>query len=160
MQIELGQESELLARVFEGLGVSSEGSHILGALTLARQQAELLGLDGRARGVGTFISVEGYLQGAVQLACARCLEAFSLPVREKFRFFLQSSSGTSGESDEEIELNPEDLDLSFLEGDRVDVQGLLQEQLVLALPSQPLCRDDCRGICQACGADLNHEPCV
>ena len=51
------------------------------------------------------------------------------------------------------------LDYGFLEGDSVDVSVLVQEQLLLSVPVQPLCREDCQGICQRCGADLNREAC-
>ena len=47
----------------------------------------------------------------------------------------------------------EDDETSRLEGDLVDLEPLLRDAVVLALPFQPLCQDDCPGLCAECGAD-------
>src|SRR5215213_1252628 len=60
---------------------------------------------------------------------------------------------------EEVELQAEDLILSAYEGDAVDLDELVREQILLALPSRHLCREDCKGLCQRCGANLNNGPC-
>ena len=49
--------------------------------------------------------------------------------------------------------------LIWYEGEEIDLSPLLRERLLLALPTLPLCRDDCRGLCARCGADLNAGPC-
>ena len=43
--------------------------------------------------------------------------------------------------------------------DQVDLEPLAREAVLLELPQAPLCRDDCRGLCATCGADLNEGPC-
>ncbi|MBZ0251760.1 MAG: DUF177 domain-containing protein, partial [Candidatus Methylomirabilis sp.] len=45
------------------------------------------------------------------------------------------------------------------DGEKIDLTALLDEQLSLNAPIQPLCRPDCRGLCPVCGADLNTIPC-
>ena len=45
--------------------------------------------------------------------------------------------------------------MMWYEGEEVDLSPPLRERLLLALPTLPLCRDDCRGLCARCGADLN-----
>ena len=52
----------------------------------------------------------------------------------------------------------EDDDVSRLEGDLIDLEPLLRDAVVLALPFQPLCRDDCPGLCTECGARLADDP--
>jgi len=47
---------------------------------------------------------------------------------------------------------------SRLEGDLIDLEPLLRDEVVLDLPFQPLCRDDCLGLCVECGANLNDDP--
>ncbi len=49
-------------------------------------------------------------------------------------------------------------EVSRLEGDLLDLEPLLRDDVVIDLPYQPLCREDCRGLCAECGADLNKEP--
>ena len=45
-----------------------------------------------------------------------------------------------------------------MEGDLVDLEPLLRDGVVLDLPFQPLCREDCEGLCAECGANLNDDP--
>jgi len=52
----------------------------------------------------------------------------------------------------------EESDVSRLEGDLLDLEPTLRDAVVLALPFQPLCRDDCPGLCVECGARLADDP--
>ena len=54
--------------------------------------------------------------------------------------------------------NDEDEDVSKLEDDLLDLEPLLRDAVVLALPFQPVCREDCPGLCPECGARLADEP--
>ena len=45
-------------------------------------------------------------------------------------------------------------------GEELDLCEAVQEQVIMALPVRPLCREDCRGLCPVCGADLNEESCT
>jgi uncharacterized protein len=56
-------------------------------------------------------------------------------------------------------LSPDDMALSYYEGEEIDLTPLVHEQALLALPTRPLCSDDCRGLCSRCGANLNAGPC-
>lgn len=88
--------------------------------------------------------------------CARCLEQYSFDVASDFSFVLVPKSPMP----DEVELNEEDLDLSFYEGEEVDVSPLVLEQIVLTLPTRPLCKEDCRGLCPQCGINRNNETCA
>ena len=52
----------------------------------------------------------------------------------------------------------DDDEASRLEGDLIDLEPLLRDEVVLDLPFQPLCREDCAGLCVECGANLNDDP--
>ena len=58
-----------------------------------------------------------------------------------------------------LELATDDLDVFPYTGDIVDLEPLVREQFVLAVPFAPLCREDCLGLCPQCGADRNVAPC-
>lgn len=107
------------------------------------------------------IELSGRFETVAHLECARCLGGFELPLSEKFRLFLRPPAEDEGEPEyEEIpEDDPDAVDLYPLEGHVVDLGSVLQEQIELALPYRYLCREDCRGLCGGCGADLNNEPC-
>jgi len=103
------------------------------------------------------IKLRGHLQGAVQVACSRCLQDFVLDLDETIDFSLLRSP--SADAPYEIDLRPEDLDTEFFDGATIDVDLIVAEQIFLALPQKPLCQSDCAGLCSGCGAELNREAC-
>ncbi len=56
------------------------------------------------------------------------------------------------------ESDAEDDEASRMEGDLIDLEPVLRDQVVLALPFQPLCTDDCPGLCPECGTRLADDP--
>jgi uncharacterized protein len=61
--------------------------------------------------------------------------------------------------DKELQLQQADLSADVLQGDELDLNELAREQILLSLPEQMFCREDCRGLCPACGKDLNDGEC-
>src|SRR4029077_14778902 len=61
--------------------------------------------------------------------------------------------------DHDGDLRAEDLEFSLYEGEEVNLTPLIREQMLLALPTRPMCREDCRGLCPQCGANLNERDC-
>lgn len=68
--------------------------------------------------------------------------------------------GKDDEADLGVELAEDDLDVFPYTGDVVDLEPLVREQFVLAVPYAPLCKDDCLGLCPQCGTDRNVAPCA
>lgn len=110
--------------------------------------------------LASIVSVTGVLAGHARLSCSRCLEPVPLELSNRFRFYLRQPPVIEVGSPSEVGLTEDQLDFSFMQDSTVDVPVLVQEQLTLELPAQPLCRPDCKGICQGCGAELNHETCT
>lgn len=106
----------------------------------------------------TGVSVRGEISSHLQLYCSRCFELFTLPVCEGFEIRYRGPLGAR--VDEEQELGPEELDVCFLEGARIDVAALVQENVLLSLPAKPLCHERCRGLCPQCGTNLNEGACL
>jgi len=100
----------------------------------------------------------GAVHAQLELECSRCLEPFPLEVDAPFDVRYLPASAMS--SDPEREVPDEDLDLSYYRDDHIDLNELLREQFFLALPMKPLCREDCRGLCPQCGANLNAAACA
>lgn len=103
------------------------------------------------------VLAEGEVTSTLSLICSRCSEPFAYPIREAFSVYYQRPA--TGAAEEEVELTVEDLDTDFLEEGRLDVTALLRQNLLLALPVQPLCREDCQGLCPRCGANRNEGAC-
>lgn len=103
---------------------------------------------------GTELFFSGELHAPTHAVCARCAEEFEQTSERDFRFVLTPQ--VVGYDDKN---DAEDLELSVYEGNEVDLSPLIREQLLLSLPTRPLCREDCRGLCPRCGANLNLVQC-
>ncbi len=105
---------------------------------------------------GTDLFFQGRLSARTGATCARCAEEFDAASDAPFRFVLSPKAvGYAVEDD----LKTEDLEFSLYEGEEVDLSPLIREQVLLALPTRALCREDCRGLCPRCGANLNQGDC-
>jgi uncharacterized protein len=108
------------------------------------------------------IKVKGQIGFSVRQACSRCLAVFESPLNQEFtlRFSRQIPQDVhSADGKEEIELTADQIGLVFFEGDLIDLTDAIQEQIILAMPFKPLCREDCKGLCHRCGNDLNLSAC-
>lgn len=104
---------------------------------------------------GEMVAVRGRIRSAAHLECVRCLRPFDLPVATDLTVVADRSGGRSRVG-EDLEA---DDDMKFHDGRQLDLRGEAREALLLELPITPHCRDDCRGLCPRCGADLNDGPC-
>jgi uncharacterized protein len=106
---------------------------------------------------GTDVFLMGEIGAVATAACARCAEEFRIAKERAFRCVL---SPKAAGYDAETDLRADDLEFSLYEGDEVDLTPLIREQVILALVERPLCREDCRGLCPHCGANLNQSACA
>jgi uncharacterized protein len=107
------------------------------------------------------IRVDVRMTAAIILECSRCLESFKSRIEQPFtlRYARQPIRDVRLEGSTESELASDQIGLSFFEGEEIDLRDALQEQVILALPVKPLCREECQGLCPNCGVDLNRESC-
>jgi len=115
-----------------------------------------------AHQIGDMVEIEGSISTAVRLSCERCLQSFETPLESSFALtYKQTEPDTDkGRSNqEELELTAEDMGLIYHQGEEINLQNEIQEQVVLAFPLRALCKPDCKGLCPQCGADLNNEEC-
>lgn len=103
------------------------------------------------------IRVSGRVATELRLNCSRCLAEYRAQVDSPFTIFYLRATGT--DQDEEVELAEEELISATYSGDEIDFTPEIAEQIIMAIPFKPLCREDCRGLCPTCGADLNVAGC-
>jgi uncharacterized protein len=118
----------------------------LGIGVIGVPQGSPVVLELRLEAVGEGVLVTG--TAVVELAgeCTRCLK----PISDSMEIDIQELYYYPGnEPDDEAARN---------EGERIDLEPVLRDAVVLDLPFTPLCTDDCLGICPTCGADLNDDP--
>jgi uncharacterized protein len=107
------------------------------------------------------VRLTGRVTATLGLDCSRCVEAFEIPVDARFDLLLLPLSANTGAQarEAEREVKEDDLGVSYYQDDVIDLGEVVREQLYLALPMKPLCRDDCRGLCPVCGTNKNREQC-
>jgi uncharacterized protein len=106
---------------------------------------------------GLELFFHGALHARVLGTCARCLEEYVFGLDYPFAFVLMPRAAAGPR---QAALSPEDMALSYYDRDEIDLAPLVHEQAILALPTRPLCREACRGLCSRCGANLNAGPCA
>ncbi len=137
------------------------------------------------RKVDDVVVANGNIKTSIRLACSRCAKQFAHPCDFDFSNLFSKDPEMAGvahfgrpdDGDEGSELKlkgknkgharhaashslPSDMDITFLAEDFIDLADVLSEQLRLQLPFQPLCQEDCKGMCPQCGADLNVGRCA
>ncbi|MGC8917111.1 MAG: YceD family protein [Thermoanaerobaculum sp.] len=113
---------------------------------------------GRLRRSGNGYVVSGKVAGRGTLRCVRCLGEFTFAFEDSFTLHMLPVALAPRE--DEVQLTKKDLDVRFFLDPVLDLVELASEQVELLLPVKPLCREDCRGLCPRCGADLNQAPCA
>jgi uncharacterized protein len=121
---------EVDAPIAWGFEMAAVGPHLKAELVLENASGVLV--------------VRGPAETALQLTCHRCLtvwtETLAVEITEALGF-------------------DDDGDGYALEKDTADLEPVLRDALLLEVPLRPMCRDDCRGLCATCGADLNTATC-
>ncbi|WP_104178888.1 DUF177 domain-containing protein [Arthrobacter sp. B0490] len=121
-----------------------------GVALIGVQEGSEMELDLRFESVHEGILVSGTANVEVTGECGRCLEPlrYEHEVDVQELFFYSDSESLSGEDEE----------LHRVESDSVALEPVLRDAVVTSLPFQPVCRDDCKGLCSECGARLNDDP--
>ncbi len=124
------------------------------------------------------IAVRGVLEGTVVRQCVRCLKEYDDPLAFSVHaaFAREGKEAKTGvrqpkvaearkgrpapaKDDAQVVEEDEGDDRYFYQGDHVELAPMLREHVILAAPMQPLCREDCAGLCARCGKDLNEGLC-
>jgi uncharacterized protein len=102
-------------------------------------------------------NVEGEISTGIEIDCNRCLTKVENDLKIPFSAAFVTPENYSKQS--EKELGEEELEVSVIENEEIDLAQLVREQILLAIPAQFLCREDCKGLCPVCGANKNLIDC-
>ena len=122
----------------------------LGIEVLRVPEGSQVELDLRLEAVMEGVLVTGTALAALEGECVRCLG----PITDELEVDLQELY-VYDDRDHDPD---EDDEVSMLQDDLLDLEPLLRDAVVLALPFQPLCQPDCPGLCVECGARLLDDP--
>jgi uncharacterized protein len=115
-------------------------------------------VSGRVTQSKSQIIVKGQIGALVQVECDRCLRFVEVPVET--RFSLEYVTPQTYEANPAAELKEDEMGLSVFDGEALDIDDLVGEQIMLSLPSRVLCKENCKGLCPVCGEDRNLADCA
>ncbi|MCM1976727.1 MULTISPECIES: DUF177 domain-containing protein [Streptomyces] len=120
-------------------------------------------LELRLESVMEGVLVTGTARAQAEGECVRCLEPLQLDVEADFQeMFSYPEADERGRaksrSDEDAADDEDDEDRLFVEDGLFDLEPVLRDAVVLALPMQPVCQEDCPGLCAECGVRLADDP--
>ncbi len=127
-----------------------------GALRTAGR-AELVEETRDAGQVVKDIRVVGSFSVVVEIRCARCLEPVSNSLSESFDLLYRPQGVDAVGEDRSI--GPSETEIGYYRGEGLQLEEVLKEQILLALPAKQVCSPDCKGLCPQCGCNLNLESC-
>ena len=129
----------------------------IGTEVIAIKAGDPVELDLRMESVMEGVLATGSVRATATGVCVRCLDdldlPFEVPVQELFAYPERAAHHHEVAADED-----EQDDVYELDDDRVDLEELVRDAVVTTLPFQPVCRDDCPGLCSQCGARLEDDP--
>jgi uncharacterized protein len=103
------------------------------------------------------LRLRGRLSTGLQLQCARCLEPVQQDVIRDFELLYRPLGADAGR--DELSVTAAEAEIGYYQGDGIQLEDVLREQVLLALPLKVTCREDCKGLCLHCGMNLNEEKC-
>lgn len=103
------------------------------------------------------IELDGKVGAKVKLDCSRCLIPVELNLEVPFSAIYITEENYTKE--QESKLQGEDFEIAIYDGEKIDLSQLATEQILLNLPTQVFCQENCQGLCPKCGQNLNKEKC-
>jgi uncharacterized protein len=129
----------------------SDTSVIQSAPLSAKGTAELLPHTGGE------VRVQGRVKTDLETECDRCLGRAQFHIDAPFDLFYRPVEFEVGE--DEVAIDEGEAEIGFYELPGLQLEDIVREQVLLQLPMQRICKEDCLGICPSCGANRNEITC-
>lgn len=116
------------------------------------------------KNTGSVICVRGFFNTSVLVECSRCLDMYKIELDEKVDEVLTISNtekhhDKKNDFNEDDEENLDDENASLFVNNVFDLSEMLRQSILVAVPVWAICKEDCKGLCNLCGANLNHTDC-
>jgi uncharacterized protein len=160
--------------VLDGALAESEGFRLVSATPLSASFRKVSGQ----------VHVKGSFEASLTGPCRRCTKDVALTVPVDFSLRMVREAPKPDEDDEDeaaagvkpgrrrrqqkdddeqgelaASFDLDEIDAEPFDGKTIDLDPIVREQVLLALPVTVLCREDCKGLCPTCGQDLNEKDC-
>ncbi len=150
----LGRRPGAMLQLQRRIVVTDEDGEV-GTSVVAVRPGGALEVDLRLESVLEGVLASGTVGADADGTCVRCLEPVRVPVTATFQELFAYADRAAHHHDVGAE---DDEDSHVLVGDLLDLEPVLRDAVVPALPFQPICRPDCPGLCDRCGAPLADDP--
>ena len=121
-------------------------------------RAELLEEHRGGKNTVEDIRVVGDFSTEIEARCARCVEPVPTKIGGDFDLLYRPLGVDAGKDERSI--SEAETEIGYYSGDGIELQDVLREQILLALPAKIVCNESCRGLCARCGKNLNVESCA
>ncbi|MBV9074203.1 MAG: DUF177 domain-containing protein [Acidobacteria bacterium] len=121
-------------------------------------QAELLSEHRGGKNVVKDIRVRGDFSTEIEIRCARCIEPVPTRIGGDFDLLYRPLGVDAGHDERSI--SEAETEIGYYSGEGIQLEDVLREQVLLALPLRTVCSESCRGLCPGCGKNLNTEACT
>ncbi len=148
----LGRRAGAMTQLQRDIPVTAKTGPI-GTEVVAVQPGETLDVELRLESVLEGVLASGTVTADADGTCVRCLEPARVPVTATFQELFAYADRAAHHHDVGAD---DDEDAHVLVGDLLDLEPVLRDAVVPALPFQPVCRADCPGLCARCGEPLAH----
>ncbi|GGO93839.1 YceD family protein [Wenjunlia tyrosinilytica] len=148
---ELGRRPGSMKRVSRTISAPAD----LGVEVIGVPEGATVELEMRLESVMEGVLVTGTATAPLKGECVRCLDPLERELEAEFQEMYSYPDADDRGSDAE---EGDEEEVLVLEGDMFDLEPVLRDAVVLALPLQPVCREDCLGLCSECGARLSDDP--
>ena len=146
----------MLIDVSKILKNSGESIEISGDVVLSKENSaegvpvfKKLGFLGKVTNIGGVLELKVKASGKYSVLCSRCLKELERDFEEEFSEILVSRETADESTDDAV----------VFTGHEIDISEIIEANVYLFLPSVFLCSEDCKGLCQKCGKDLNEGEC-
>ncbi len=103
------------------------------------------------------IRLRGNFSGKFEVPCARCVEPVGIPLAADFDLIFRPAAADAEATERSI--TAPETEIGYYLKDGLLLEDVLREQVLLSLPVRTLCKPDCKGLCQRCGANRNSQAC-
>jgi uncharacterized protein len=138
------------------VGYGEEAEQVGNLSTSGR--AEVLHEHRGPRDIVADIRLRGSFSGRFQVPCARCVEPVEIPLEAEFDLIFRPAQADSEGMERSI--TAPETEIGYYLKDSLLLEDVLREQVLLSLPVRTLCKPDCKGLCQRCGANRNSQTCT
>ena len=127
-------------------------------LLAASGHVEVLQEHRGPRDIVADIRLRGQFAGRFEVPCARCVEPVEIPLNAEFDLIFRPAAADSEATERSI--TAPETEIGYYLKDSLLLEVALREQVLLSLPVRTLCKADCKGLCQRCGANRNTQACT